>query len=66
MMMCMREWHHGERHGKGKHRFANGDFYGGEWTDGKMTGNGTAVFADGDVYEGGWKTSRERENDLCL
>ena len=44
----------GERHGRGRYEFSNGDVYDGSWVNGQRTGSGTLRFADGGVYSGEW------------
>ena len=41
----------GERHGHGKHIYANGVIFVGEWKEGKKNGRGVFTDTDGKVYE---------------
>ena len=43
---------HGERNGKGKYVWANGNKYEGDWTDNMINGYGKYTWSDGRVYEG--------------
>jgi hypothetical protein len=46
----------GNRHGKGKVTYTNGDYYEGGFVDDKFHGDkGVYHWFDGDEYEGGWK-----------
>ena len=47
----------GERHGKGKMTYSNGEVYEGEWVNDVKSGKGKRTFSIGDVYEGEWQNS---------
>jgi len=49
----------GEREGRGKVVYANGDVYEGEYKAGKMEGRGIYRSASGDVYEGEFKADKK-------
>ena len=49
----------GEREGRGKYTFADGDVYEGEYKNGKKEGRGKFTFASGDVYEGEYKNDKK-------
>ena len=49
----------GQREGRGKLVWADGDVYEGEWKAGKKEGRGIYRCADGDVYEGEWKAGEK-------
>jgi len=42
----------GQRHGKGKFVFSNGDSYEGQWKNNLMHGRGKYITVEGDIYEG--------------
>ena len=49
----------GQREGRGKYVFADGDVYEGEYKAGKKEGRGIYRSADGDVYEGEFKANKK-------
>ncbi|XP_048871790.1 radial spoke head 10 homolog B [Brienomyrus brachyistius] len=54
------QWHHGNRHGKGK-IFYNQEmtsWYEGDWVNNTIDGWGVRRYLSGNVYEGQWKKSR--------
>jgi hypothetical protein len=52
------EWKNGKKEGKGKHVWADGDFYEGEWKDDRMEGKGKYVWPNGNIYKGEWENGR--------
>ncbi|CAF0906417.1 unnamed protein product [Rotaria sordida] len=57
------EWQHDKKHGKGRHRYRNGDIYDGLWRDGpykndKKNGKGILIYSNGDKYEGMFKDGK--------
>jgi len=48
----------GERHGKGKLRWHNGDTFKGDFRHGLRNGIGTLTLSDGSSYSGGWKDDK--------
>ena len=50
------EWKHGERHGRGVHRWPDDvQIYEGEFKDDFLHGRGKMRWSDGRIYEGEWK-----------
>ena len=50
----------GERHGRGRYTYVNGDVYDGEWRGGRKHGTGTYTFTrTGSHYYGQWKNGRQ-------
>ena len=49
----------GQREGRGKYVFADGDVYEGEWKANKQEGRGISRYASGDVYEGEFKAGEK-------
>ncbi|CAF3605050.1 unnamed protein product [Rotaria sordida] len=51
------EWQHDKKHGKGRHRYRNGDIYDGLWRDGKKHGYGKYTYFNqpSAEYTGYWK-----------
>ena len=51
-----------DRHGRGVHKFSNGDLYDGEWENDEMCGRGIFTYADGKVVEGTFPSVWETPN----
>ena len=49
----------GQREGRGKYVFADGDVYEGEWKANKQEGRGISRYASGGVYEGDFKAGEK-------
>lgn len=51
------EWKNGKKHGRGTHRYRNGDVYDGLWKDGKRDGHGKYTFSTSPSaeYKGDWQ-----------
>jgi hypothetical protein len=53
------ELQNGLRHGKGKMKFANGEFYEGEWANNNFHGFGRYHYKDGSVYYGNFLNNKK-------
>ena len=56
------EWKAGNREGKGKQIYKNGDFYDGEWKADNREGTGIYIYRDGKIEEGEFKTNEFVKN----
>ncbi|KAL3805306.1 hypothetical protein HJC23_009013 [Cyclotella cryptica] len=48
----------GQKHGRGKMIYDNGNEYEGTWVNNKRDGNGTTKYASGNMYVGSWKEGK--------
>ena len=56
----------GQREGRGKYVFADGDVYEGEWKANKQEGRGISRYASGGVYEGEFKADKKEGQGTYL
>ena len=55
----------GERHGRGKMTWADGDVYEGLWRNDERWGQGTFSWADGNVYDGPFENGERHGQGIC-
>ena len=46
------------RHGKGVHKYCDGEVYDGDWKDDNRHGKETIAHPDGVTYEGDWENDK--------
>ena len=56
----------GERHGKGRNVFPNGDIYDGQYVNGKRHGKGVYVFKNTAFYSGNFENNNKSGSGLFI
>ena len=47
-----RDWVNGDRQGRGKFTYSDGETYEGQWDEDTREGKGKCIYANGEIYEG--------------